>query len=327
MESPILNRKGFIFTIIILIICINVISSPGMININNTQISSENSTICGYTTDFETGESIEDACFEFFIDDYQGHHYEYDTSSNDTGFYIIENVVAGYCHEYGVWADGYHFYWSGGFEIGENETVWLNISMYPRQPEKSKVCGYLKDNLTGECIYDAPVYTMWFDVHGQITYNGTYSKENGFYSINLGPRKFYVETAAESYINQNGFYNDLGDNEIVWFNFSLDPEVTIEIIKPKNGLYFKNKMIFPFYFSIIIGPVDIKINVSLYGGDPIDHVELLIDDNSKYNFTSEPYVYHWDDITFLKIRHKIEVIAHREEDSDTSKKLNVWKFF
>ena len=329
MEKQILFRKGIALVVIILFICMSAIQSTStrIVSKSNMVTYSENSTICGFTTDFETGEPIEEANICFFIQDDQGNHYDYETWSNETGFYIIENVAAGYCHEYGAHASGYHFYWTGNIDIGENETVWVNMSMYPRQPETSKVCGYVIDNLTGECIYDAPVYTMWFDVHGQLTYNGTYSKENGFYSINLGPGYFSVKTAAEAYINQIFFYDDLGDNETVWFNFSLDPEITIEIIKPKNGIYFKNKMIFPFYFPIIIGPIDIEINVSLYGGEPIDHVEILIDDNSKYNFTSEPYVYHWDDITFLKIRHKIEVIAHRKEDSDASKELKVWKFF
>ncbi|MCK4996506.1 MAG: hypothetical protein KAR55_06420 [Thermoplasmatales archaeon] len=328
MERSILHRKGIVSALIILFIFMSVIQSFGTIaKKSNKLIFSENSAICGFTTDFETGEPIEEANICFFIHDDQGNHYDYETWSNETGFYIIENVAAGYCHEYGAHASGYHFYWTGNIDIGENETVWVNMSMYPRQPETSKVCGYVIDNLTGECIYDAPVYTMWFDIHGQLTYNGTYSKENGFYSINLGPGYFSVETAAEAYINQIFFWDDLGDNETVWFNFSLDPEITIEIIKPKNGIYFKNKMIFPFYFPIIIGPVDIEINVILNGGDPIDHVEILIDGISKYNFTSEPYIYYWNEKAPLRFRHEMEVIAHRKWDSDASKELMVWKFF
>jgi hypothetical protein len=284
--------------------------------------------ICGFVTDFETGESIVEAWLDFFIDDNQGTHYDYSTISDENGYYIIENVTAGICYEFGAHSGGYHFYWgTGGFEVPENVTIWLNISMYPRQPEASIICGYVKDNLTGECFNNATIYTMWWDIHGQLTYNGTYSKENGFYTINLGAGFVWIETATEAYINQLFSVDDLGDNETVWRNFSLDPEVNIEIIKPKNGFYLKNKMFFPFYFPIIIGPVDIEINVSLYGGNPIDHVEILIDGISKFNFTSEPYVYHWDVITFLKIRHKIEVIGHRLGDSDTSKGLEVWKFF
>ena len=329
MKRKILFKIGIAFGIIIFFICVSAIQSTStkIVSKSNTQTFSENSTICGYVTNFETGEPVFEAELDFFINDDQGTHYDYYTISDENGYYIIENVVTGTCIENGANADGYHFFWgTGEFEVPENATVWLNISMYPRQPETSKICGYIKDNLTGKCINNATIYTMWWDIHGQLTYNGTSSKENGFYTINIGAGFVWVDTATEAYINKMFSVDGLGDNERVWCNFSLDPEVTIDI-KPKNGFYFKNKMIFPFYFPIIIGSVDIEINVTLYGGGPIDYVEILIDGISKYNFTSEPCVYHWDDITFFKIRHKIEVIVYRVEDSDIFMVLEVLKFF
>ena len=113
----------------------------------------------------------------------------------------------------------------------------------------------------------------------------------------------------------------------MWFNFSLDPEIIIEILKPNNGFYFRNKMIFPFYFPIIFGPVDIEISVIVNGGNPIDHIEILIDDSSKYNFTTAPYLYQWNEKTPLRFRYEIKVIAHRKWDPDASKEFKVWKFF
>ena len=299
-----------------------------MINVNNIQIKSENSTICGFITDFETGEPIIEAWLDFFIDDDQGHHYDYSTTSDENGYYLIENVVAGICIEYGAHADGYHFYWgTGGFEVPENKTVWVNMSMYPLQPKTSIVCGYVYDNYTSEPIYNIPVYYMWFDIHGQLSYGGGKTDENGYYSIGIGAGKFFIHTYTESHVNTWKGYIYVNDSETVWVNFSLDPEIIVEIIKPDNGFYFRNIMIFPFCFPIIIGSVDIEINVTLYGGNPIDHVEILINNNSKYNFTSEPYVYHWDNKTPLKFRHKLKIIAHRNWDSDCIKEIEVWKFF
>jgi len=324
-----LKRKGVIFAIIILIISIDVIQLPGKSVVkNNIHKYSENSTICGFTTDFETGEPIEEADICFFINDPQGHHYDYETWSDENGYYIIENVVEGLCHEYGVWADGYHFYWGiKEFDIPENETVWVNMSMYPFQPETSKVCGYIYDDYTGEPIVNISVAIHWFDIHHIINYNGSLTDENGFYAINFGAGRFDLYTITEGYVDQGSNMYYSGDYELFWINFSLMPEVIIGILRPDKGLYINNEKILPFFYPIIIGPIDIEISLVLNGGNPVDNVEILIDNISKYNFTSEPYTYHWDEKTPFRFRYKIEVIAHREWDTDASRTLKVWKFF
>ena len=286
-----------------------------------------NSIICGFITDFETEEPIKYAHIEFFIKDLQGNYHDYQTESNESGFYIIENVVAGYCYEDGVIADGYHFYWGGNFYIDENETVWLNISMYPLQPKTSEVCGYVYDNQTGEPIFSSSVTMHWFDKYEMLNYGGDDSDENGFYSIDIGAGSFDVYTNTEGYIDKwLGRFN-ISDYETIWVNFSLDPEIIIEFISPLNGFYFKNKLVFPFIFPIIISSIDIKVNVTLQGGNPIDNVEIIIDNDSKDNFTSAPYIYHWTEKTPFKFRHLIEVRVIRNYDTDAIKKLQVWKFF
>jgi len=328
MEKSILYRKGIASALIILFIFMSVSQSSGTIaKKSNKLIFSENSTICGFTTDFETGEPIEEANICFFIQDDQGNHYDYETWSNETGFYIIENVAAGHCHEYGAHASGYHFYWKGNIDIGENETVWVNMSMYPFQPETSKVCGYVFDNFTGKPIFNASLVLHWWDIHSQLTYNGTTSDKNGFYTMNLGAGHFDVSVEKWGYIGKYSYQYEIGDFETIWINFSLDKELIVDILKPKNGIYYKNEMIIPFYFPIIIGPVDLEIDVTLNSGIPIDHVEILIDGISKYNFTTEPYIYHWNEKTPLRFRHKLEIIAHRNYASDATKELMVWKFF
>ena len=332
MEKSSLYRKGIAVFVIVLFIGIGVIQSTGTnIKITNKEKYSENSTICGYITDFETGEPIYQAWIEFFIDDYQGNHYDYYAESDENGFYIVENVVTGYCVEYMARKSSYHAYFGyGGFDIPENATVWVNMSMFPRQPETSEVRGYVYDNYTGKPIYNLQIVMHWFDINGQLSYNGSFTDENGYYSMNMGAGRFSVHTYTDDYIVQwAGMYN-VSDYELFWINFSLDPVITIKILKPENGIYFKNKKIFPFKFPIIIGPIGIEFNVTLIEGYyPIDHVELLIDNVSKQNYTyaTEPYIYHWDNKTPFRFRHTIKIIAHREYYNNRERELEVWKFF
>ena len=322
-------KKGVVVAVILLFVSVSVIPSTGtrIVSKSNMVTYSENSTICGFLTDFETGEPIFLANIEFHTEDYQGNDYEYFTESDENGFYIVEKVVAGYCVDNGAYANGYHFYWGEWFEIPENETVWVNMSMYPLQPETSKVCGYVYDNHTGEPIFNISVILHWFDIWSHINYNGTKTDENGFYSMNLGAGRCYVYIDDEAYIPNGSVTYYIDDYETVWINISLEPELIVEIIKPDNRFYFKNKMIFPFCFPIIIGPIDIEINVTLNAGNPIEQVEVLIDGISKHNFTTVPYIYYWDEKTPLRFRHKLEIIAHRNWDSDGAKEIEVWKFF
>lgn len=328
MQKSIMDRKEISIVLIIFFIFINVVQSSGVNIEEDLHSFSENSTICGFVTDFETGDTIMGAWIEFYTEDNQGHQHDYYTESDENGYYIVENVAAGFCTEYIAYKTGYHFYWGmGGFEIPENETVWLNISLYPRQPETSEVRGYLYDNYTGKPIFNATVVMHWFDIYGQLNYNGSQTDENGYYTMNMGAGRFGLYTMTDDYIDQATLMYNVSDYELFWINFSLDPEITIKILKPDNGIYFKNKKIFSIKFPIIFGPIDINFNVTLHEGYPIDHVEILIDGISKQNFTNQPYSYHWDEKTFFKFRHKITIIAHREYYGNRVRELDVWKFF
>jgi len=329
MERQNIFRKGFALVIFVFFIFLSTVqSTETVINKSKMFYYPENSTICGFVTDFETGEPIFKADIEFFVEDYQGNDYDYWVFSDKNGYYIVENVSAGLCVEYGAYKTGYHFYWGmGQFDIPENETVWVNMSMYPRQPETSKVCGYVYDNYTGKPIFNVSMALHWFDIHGKLTYNGTQTDENGYYSMNFGAGSCDICTIIDEYIDQIIFLGYVFDNETYWANFSLDPEIRIKINKPEEGVYFKNKKIFPFFVPLIIGPIDIEFNVTLVEGYPIDHVEILIDGVSKQNYTSEPYVYQWYEMTPFRFRHTIKVIAHREWYGNRIRELEVWKFF
>ena len=329
-------KKLLVFGVIVLFLGLAIAPSTGTIKekISSIQTNldrdtpSENSIICGFIIDFETNDSIAEAFIYFTIEVYQGNYYSYDTFTNETGFYYIENIVTGLVAEYGAYANGYHEYWGqDDIEIGENETVWVNMTMYPFQPETSLLCGYVKDATFGKPIYNASVYLHWSDINNQLTYNGSITDETGFYSIHLGAGSFQAYAVKFGYIDDWSYNNNIGDYETIWINFSMTLELEIDILKPKHGIYINNKMITAFFVPVIIGTVDVEVNVTLNGGNPIDHVEIIIDGVSENNLTSEPYTYQWNEKTPFRFRHLIEVIAHRNWASNSSKKLIVWKLF
>jgi len=328
MQRPNVRRKGLIFAVIFLMIFINFIQSPGKNIINNTILNTpENSTLCGFTTDHATGKPIEGVYIDFFVEDSEGNEYTYTILSDENGFYLFENVTAGYCWEYSASAEGYHYYWKGNFEIGENETVWKNMSMFPFQPETITLCGYITDDLTGYPVDNVYVNAHWTDIWNKLNYKGDKSDENGFYSFTVGEGSTIINTEHDAYLSNGTYWLYLEGNKTIWTNLSLTPELIVEIIKPENGIYYGNKKILPFSFPIIIGPVDIQAKVTLNGGHPINHVRILIDGEEKANCSSWPYKYYWEDRTPFKIYHEIEVTACRVEEFDTTERFQVLKFF
>jgi hypothetical protein len=210
--------------------------------------------------------------------------------------------------------------------ISENETVWVNMSLLPIQPETSKICGFLTYNYTGQPVSNITVRLHWFDIWHHINYNSSRTDENGFYSINLGAGRCCVYVDNETYYVPDNKEYYIDDYETLWVNLTLAPRLYVEISKPENGIYLNNNMIIPFYFPLIIGPVDIEINVKVNSGYQMDHLEILIDNDYKQSFEEEPFIYHWDEKTPFRFYHEIEVIAHRRYDSDASAVLRIWKF-
>jgi hypothetical protein len=309
-------------------IFINFIQTPGKNIIKNTIMNyPENSTLCGYIIDHATGEPIEGTDIDFFIEDPQGNEYYYTVWSDENGFYMAENVTAGWCWEFSASAHGYHFYWKFEFEIGENKTVWRNISMLPLQPETITLCGYVTDELTGNPIFNVFVIGFWVDIWDKLNYKGGKSDENGFYSFTVGEGSTVIHTEHEAYMSNGTYWLYLEGNETILTNLSLTPELIVEIMKPDNGIYYGNEKILPFSFPIVIGPIDIQVKVKLNDGNPIDHVRILIDGEEKANCSSWPYRYNWEDRIPFKIYHEIEVTAGRRGDSDTTEILRVLKFF
>ncbi len=183
----------------------------------------ENSIVCGYIISFLTGDPIKGANLNLRWKDNQGHYYYNYTNSNKSGFYLM-NVAAGKIRIY-VYAQGYFYEYTDYYNISENETLWVNITLFPRLKETSIVCGYITDSLTEDPIEGAEVELYWQDNQGHSDWNYTYSNKSGFYLINtaVGKIKLYVYADGYFYYYTNYFF--IFKNEILWVNISLLPEL------------------------------------------------------------------------------------------------------
>jgi hypothetical protein len=143
------------------------------------------------------------------------------TCTNSSGFYSINVSTAGDAYFYSD-ADGYYSNATMEYNISENETLWLNISLDPRRPENSTVCGYITDNVTKEPIENACVDLYWSDDQGHFVFNYTHTDSSGFYSINVAAGKIWICTFfADGYFSESIWDYNISKNETLWINISL----------------------------------------------------------------------------------------------------------
>jgi len=155
------------------------------VNVSMTKLD-ESSIVCGYIKDNITNEPINNANISLVWSDFQGNNYYNYTFSNSLGFYSI-NVANGHIRLI-INAEGYlEVEWPEymHYNISENETKWVNLTLYPKPPENSILKGYINDSKTGEPIQNASMYLRWKDNKGHYQNNYTNTDLIGFYSINV----------------------------------------------------------------------------------------------------------------------------------------------
>jgi outer membrane protein assembly factor BamB len=175
-------------------------------------------------------------------------------------------------------------------------------------------------------------------------YNGAISESiqfNGDAFGGIPPYEYYwdfgdsynseVQNPTHTYVNV-GNYNVIFTVTDSEGNTSTDatqvtitaPEPTVTIVKPVNGIYFKDQRILPFNKPFIIGKITIEVEASQepYG---IDRVEFYIDNELQSTVTEEPYQWMWSTRIFFS--HKIKVIAYDASGESNSDSITVMKFF
>lgn len=285
----------------------------------------ENGIVCGYVTDAETNNPIKGTSVEI-----QWHGDDplnmgwYHTIGDSLGFYTI-NVAEGYV-TLRFFANGYLFEGTDWFEVKENDSLWVNVSLDAIPSETAAVCGYITDE-TNEPLKDVFVYLEWFDGQGHMYSNYSEGNQLGFYSMNIPPGEVYLNFFAKDY--ERTYRNDAVENETLWVNISLHQCINVDITKPLKAMYIKNKLLLPFLETVVLGDIDIEVSVCGYWYEPIvvERVEFYIDNNLKNTDTSIPYIWTWDEKSLLKHKHTITVKAYDESGLIATKEIQVWKFF
>ena len=286
----------------------------------------ENSIICGYIMDNETEDPIEGAEIELFWEGDQEQFYSNETVSDYTGFYSM-NVAAGEI-DLEVDAFGYFRAHLNNIVINDYVTVWANFSLLSPPPETAIVCGFITDKDTGTPINNVRITFQWIDINTGSSYeNETFTDPTGFYTINIAPGELYHDIRRSGYDYYNPYRLDGIENEIKWFNITLEEnKIEVDIAKPLRAFYINNNRLFPYNKARIIGKIDIEAYVydDWWGGGSAEKVEFYIDGKLKKELTSEPYIWTWSEIKFGK--HTIKVIAYDQEGNSDFKEIEVYKF-
>lgn len=99
----------------------------------------------------------------------------------------------------------------------------------------------------------------------------------------------------------------------------------VKIIKPEKAIYLANNKIISFFVPLLIGKIDIEVDVPFCPGSEIDRVEFYIDGNLREIDIAEPYRWTWDERVFF--RHRIKVVAYVNSGDNLWDEITVWKFF
>lgn len=234
-----------------------IVSEQNSKSLSSIGNSPENSIINGFIKDIDTNDPIENALIRVRGRDDDGEFFENETTSDSDGFYSI-NVPPCRCWMT-VNADGYCSGQSSFLKVDENEILWVNFSLYPRPPENSVVCGYIKDDETGDPIEGAEIELFWEGDQEQFYFNETVSDHTGFYSMNVAAGEIDLEVDAVGYFRAHLDNIIINDYETVWANFSLlspPPETAVVcgfIIDKDTGTPINNARITFEWNDIITG--------------------------------------------------------------------------
>jgi len=302
------------------------------INISLDPFPPQNAIVCGFIKDVNTEEALYGIIYLDWFDFNSHRIYRNSTWTDDNGFYLM-NIMEGKIH-LEAYAGGYLYEYSNLFNIYENQVLWINLSMYPKPPKNSVICGYIKDAETGKPIENASVDIEWIGCewhHDDIGMDGE-TGDDGYYCIDVPAGELYLEAYCDKYHNKEFYRQDISENDTFWFNISLEKKkVDVEILKPASGFYLLNHVLLPFIKPMIFGNIEIAIEVD--DCDDLEKLELFIDDELKFHITNEPndyyYSYLWtkEDTKPFKHEYVIKVIAVDIERNIDSDELKVTRYF
>lgn len=263
----------------------------------------ENSVINGFVKDADTDDPVEDAIVYIRGRAHEWEFFENETTTDSNGFYSFN--VPPCTGRISVYADGYCSSESVRVEVGENEILWVNITMYPRPQENSMVYGYITNDDTGNPIAGADIELDWEGDQEQSYRNETVSDQSGFYSMNVAAGVIDLDVEAIGYFPEHMDGITISDYESIQLDFSLvyrsgetsvlcgfitdkdtgtpinDARVTIEWVDIELGHGYENDTATDVsgFYSINIPPGELYVDIRKTGYECYDPYRHDNDEN------------------------------------------------
>jgi 5-hydroxyisourate hydrolase-like protein (transthyretin family) len=295
------------------------------VNLSLDRLPPEDTVLCGYITDEKTGKPIEDASIWLTLTD-EDEHTNWNFIETDQDGFFTFNVARGTV-ELQIKADDY-FPNETTFSVSDEECLWVNTSLFPYPPERSKICGFLLDAETFEPVKNFSFGMEWYDGKGHYKGISTRSDKHGYYEMSVASGEMYCTDYETGYYPIRISRRDIEDNTTYWCNISIQKDTPhIDIIKPLDALYLNNYMIIPFSKSIVMGRLEIETYVHDFYSQPMDveKVEFYVDGLLMHTSESTPFIWTWTDHAWGM--HAIKVVAYDDQGAVAADQIMVWKLF
>jgi hypothetical protein len=279
----------------------------------------EASAICGYVT--TSGQPLADASVSASgrINHSQSYHNQ--TTTDQNGFYYMH--VPAMRLRVTASAQGYCDASKGPYQIHQNQTFWVNLSLVPRPPETATICGYVSSTQNGTPLV-ANATLNWVGSQGSTYRNATSSNVNGFYRMSVAPGRIDLAITKEGYFDESLNEINITDSQTLWENVSLyhlppetsticgyitDSSTGAPLLGARIGFYWVNLSINHSYMR------EAQTNATGFFTTPIAPGELYIDLQANgYDFY-DPYRHDapaaaplWMNLSLQRPRLNIEMM-------------------
>jgi hypothetical protein len=193
--------------------------STPMLPSNNIGILAVTSVLCGHIIT-SSGQPINNAVVSVSGRINHQQYYTNTTTTDPTGFYFMHVPVMRI--RVTVSAQGYCDGSTNQFQVIENYTYWVNVSLVPHPPETAVVCGYISSEQNGTPLA-ANVSLRWQGSEDETYRNKTIADEDGFYQMNVAHGQVDLDVTKDGYFSKSLDELNITDSQTLWANVTLYP--------------------------------------------------------------------------------------------------------
>ncbi|MBS3777971.1 MAG: carboxypeptidase regulatory-like domain-containing protein [Candidatus Thermoplasmatota archaeon] len=184
------------------------------------KISSQSASVCGNITSDDTHEPIPQAGIYYFGIDDTGEYYRNTTQSDLNGFYQI-TIPPGQFMIKEVNVPGYYSASSEVYEIKEDETICIDLSLKPVPSGNSTIKGYITNQKDNQPVEQATVFVRWSNNQGDHYINATTTDAEGYYALNVASGRIEMNVEADGYEPFEVDRFQINNYETKWINVSI----------------------------------------------------------------------------------------------------------